>query len=112
MWAADYENLFWVLENNLFRSKNTKYSKDIVFFKNHIDFFDENSTTVSGKNSKNLEVTKRDKIIHCSTQVSMLIQNIIDLSHKSVALMMKIEIHQQNYWHLVPNLEKLNLLSN
>jgi hypothetical protein len=46
---------------------------------------------VSGENSKKFEVIGNDKIIHLSTQFSMMIPNIVVLLQKSLGLMMKNE---------------------
>jgi hypothetical protein len=45
--------------------------------------------TVSGENPKKFEVIGNDKLIHLSTQILMLILNIVVLLHKSLGLMIK-----------------------
>ncbi len=80
----------------LYSGRKIRNIRRMSFFSKTTSVFDENSTTVSGKNSKNFEVIEKDKITRRSTQFPMLIQNMIVLSHKSVVLVMKIEIHEQN----------------
>ncbi len=68
--------------------------------------------TVLGKTSKNFEIIESDKTIHHSTQSLMLIPNMIVLLHKTLVLMMKIEIYGPNSGYLTQNSEKTNFFSN
>ncbi len=66
--------------------------------------------TVSRENSKKLEVLRIDKVLHQSTQFSMVIPNMIILLHKSSILIVKIEIYGQSSSFLAQNLEKMSFL--
>ncbi len=96
--AADYEK-FWKRQffekhigfkmYKVFRFVSCSVS-DNIFFRfsiercfEHLTFFGSISVTVSYKNSENLEIIGVNKILHWAVQFSMLISNVILLSHEN-----------------------------